>query len=117
MSGVEPNLGLTLFRDREAAAQKLDAAVLDLGQYKRTHAPYSGTSLTSTDGFLPAGLKWRGAGVLQDKRYPKSFGSVPTAIGTITRLACTRLQEAGLSPKPLLAQAGLTVEQIKDRRD
>jgi AraC-like DNA-binding protein len=66
--------------------------------------------------FLPAGLKWCGAGFLQDKRYPTSFGSVPTAIGTITRLACTRLQEAGLSPKPLLAQAGLTVEQIKDRR-
>ena len=54
--------------------------------------------------------------LLQDKRYPKSFGSVPTAMGTITRLACTRLKEAGLSPEPLLAQAGLTVEQIKDRR-
>ena len=54
--------------------------------------------------------------LLQDKRHPKSFGSVPTALGTITRLACTRLQKAGLSPEHLLVQAGLTVEQIKDGR-
>jgi AraC-like DNA-binding protein len=53
---------------------------------------------------------------LKHKLGAKSFGSVPTAIGTVTRLACARLREAGLSPEPLLAQAGLTLEQIKDRR-
>ena len=34
----------------------------------------------------------------------------------LTRLACTRLQEAGLGPVQLLARAGLTIEQIKDHR-
>jgi AraC-like DNA-binding protein len=59
---------------------------------------------------------WRGECFLQHDLEVKSIGSVPTAIGTITRLACARLREAGLSPVPLLAQAGLSVEQINDRR-
>jgi AraC-like DNA-binding protein len=53
---------------------------------------------------------------LLHKLDAKSLGSVPTAMGTITRLACTHLAEAGVSPEQLLAQAGLTVEQIKDHR-
>jgi hypothetical protein len=66
--------------------------------------------------FGRVGSKWFGERFLKHKLGAKSFGSVPTAIGTVTRLACARLREAGLSPEPLLAQAGLTLEQIKDRR-
>ena len=55
------------------------------------------------------------AGFLQHKLDTKSFGSVPTAMGIMTRLACARLKEAGIEPEPLLSQAGLPVEQVRDR--
>jgi AraC-like DNA-binding protein len=44
-----------------------------------------------------------------------AFSSFPTALGGITRLAFARLQAAGIKPEPLLAKAGLVIEQIKDR--
>jgi len=44
-----------------------------------------------------------------------SFSSLPTSTGRITRLACARVQEAGIKLEPLLAEAGLTLEQIKDQ--
>jgi AraC-like DNA-binding protein len=43
------------------------------------------------------------------------FSSFPTVAGGITRLACARVQAAGIEPDPLVAEAGLTFEQIKDR--
>jgi AraC-like DNA-binding protein len=45
----------------------------------------------------------------------RSFSSFPTAMGSITRLACARVQAAGIKPEPILAEAGLTFEQIKER--
>jgi AraC-like DNA-binding protein len=45
----------------------------------------------------------------------KRFGSLPSAAGGISRLACVRAKEAGIDPRPLLDKAGLTVRQIDDR--
>jgi AraC-like DNA-binding protein len=45
----------------------------------------------------------------------KRFGSLPSAAGTITRLACAHLQGAGIDPAPLLRKAGLSLEQIDNR--
>lgn len=44
-----------------------------------------------------------------------SFSSFPTATGGITRLAFARVQAVGIAPEPLVAEAGLTLEQINDR--
>jgi AraC-like DNA-binding protein len=43
------------------------------------------------------------------------FHAVPSATGGIARLVSTRLIDAGIDPAPLLARAGLTVEQIDNR--
>lgn len=40
---------------------------------------------------------------------------VPSAAGGITRLACERLREHGLSPEPLAAKASLTMAEIENR--
>ncbi len=45
----------------------------------------------------------------------KSFGTLPTAIGTVTRLAHAAVRSAGLDPAPLLRKAGLTERQVEDR--
>jgi AraC-like DNA-binding protein len=45
----------------------------------------------------------------------KRFGTLPSAAGVMTRLACARAKEAGIDPKPLLDKAGLTAQQIDDR--
>ena len=41
--------------------------------------------------------------------------AIPSATGNTARLVSTRLIEAGIDPAPLLARAGLTVEQIDNR--
>ena len=51
-----------------------------------------------------------------DAPHEPALHSVPSATGTIARLACARLRSAGLQPEPLLRKAGLRVEQI-DRDD
>jgi AraC-like DNA-binding protein len=43
------------------------------------------------------------------------FHAMPSATGGIARLVSTRLIAAGIDPAPLLAPAGLTVEQIDNR--
>jgi AraC-like DNA-binding protein len=43
------------------------------------------------------------------------FHAIPSATGGTARLVSTRLIEAGIDPAPLLARAGLTVEQIDNR--
>ena len=43
------------------------------------------------------------------------FHAMPSATGGIARLVSTRLIEAGIDSAPLLARAGLTVEQIDNR--
>jgi AraC-like DNA-binding protein len=45
----------------------------------------------------------------------KRLATPPTAGGQITRQACALVKAAGIELPPLLAKAGLTVEQIKDR--
>jgi AraC-like DNA-binding protein len=45
----------------------------------------------------------------------RHFDSFPTAMGILTRLACARVQAAGIKPEPLLTEAGLPLEQVKDR--
>lgn len=45
---------------------------------------------------------------------PVRFQSIPSAGGAITRLVCARLRKAKIPLPPLLAKAGLTVEQIDD---
>jgi len=44
-----------------------------------------------------------------------SLGAIPTAMGTMTRLAYARAQQAGVTLEPLLAKAGLTEGQVLDR--
>ena len=44
----------------------------------------------------------------------KRFGALPSATGTITRLACAQAKAAGVDVAPLLAKAGITQEQIDD---
>jgi len=39
----------------------------------------------------------------------------PLTAGVMTRQACARVAAAGVELAPLLAQAGLTMEQIADR--
>lgn len=53
--------------------------------------------------------------ILHCKLDAAKFSSFPTAIGRIARLARARVQAAGINPEPLLEEAGLTDEQIKDR--
>ena len=43
---------------------------------------------------------------------PKRLHSIPSAGGAITRLVCARIRKARIPLPPLLAKAGLTVEQI-----
>ena len=47
--------------------------------------------------------------------HSKRLGSIPTAMGTIARLAYARAREAGLELEPLLKKADLTHQQIEDR--
>src|SRR5947209_1452948 len=45
---------------------------------------------------------------------PKDLRSVPSATGGIARLACARMQEAGVSMSAVLSEAGLTVAEVND---
>jgi len=42
------------------------------------------------------------------------LGAIPTAMGSLTRLAYARALQAGVAPAPLLAKAGLTEAQMLD---
>jgi AraC-like DNA-binding protein len=44
----------------------------------------------------------------------RHFHTVPSATGSITRLACTRVKAAGIDPDPLLQKARITQQQIDD---
>ena len=46
----------------------------------------------------------------------RRLGTLPTATGAIARLAYACARRAGIDLKPLLQKAGLTYQQIKDRR-
>jgi len=46
----------------------------------------------------------------------KRFGSLPSAAGFLTRLACARVQAAGIELEPLLTKSGLSSRQIRDSR-
>jgi hypothetical protein len=41
---------------------------------------------------------------------------MPSAGGVMSRVACAKLKQAGIGLAPLLRKAGLTVQQIDDRR-
>lgn len=45
----------------------------------------------------------------------ENFRSIPSASGGIARLACARMRELGKDVVPVLARAGLTVEEVDDR--
>ena len=45
----------------------------------------------------------------------KPTGQMPSAAGVISRIACARLEQAGIEVAPLLKQAKLTAQQINDR--
>jgi AraC-like DNA-binding protein len=50
------------------------------------------------------------------KAKAKRFGTLPSAAGVLTRLACARARAAGIDLDPLLRKAGLTCRQIDDDR-
>ncbi len=52
---------------------------------------------------------------MHDVHTPKRLGAIPTAMGTLARLAYARAREAGLELKALLKKAGLTYQEIEDR--
>ena len=43
-----------------------------------------------------------------------SAGRLPSATGTMARLACAQAKVAGVALEPLLKKAGLTLHQIED---
>jgi AraC-like DNA-binding protein len=45
---------------------------------------------------------------------PKRLSATPTTSGIATRLACERVQAAGIEVEPLLKKAGLTKQQVED---
>ena len=51
-----------------------------------------------------------------DDTRPTHIHSIPSATGGVSRLVCDRLRESQIPLPPLLAKAGLTVEQIDDPR-
>jgi AraC-like DNA-binding protein len=46
--------------------------------------------------------------------FAGALSSIPTATGGVARLACARLRDAGIDPAPVIAGAGLTVQEIED---
>src|SRR5579872_7115076 len=50
------------------------------------------------------------------KDLANSFSSIPSAAGGIARLACDRLREAGRELAPVIQSAGLTIDDIEDRK-
>ncbi|HEX5212180.1 MAG TPA: AraC family transcriptional regulator [Pseudolabrys sp.] len=48
------------------------------------------------------------------RRHIAKLGSIPSAAGTLTRLAYTRVKTGGLDPRPFLKSANLTLQQIKN---
>jgi len=44
----------------------------------------------------------------------KRFGAIPSAVGTLTRLACAQARAAGVDVDPLLEKASITQQQIDD---
>jgi AraC-like DNA-binding protein len=46
---------------------------------------------------------------------PRQLGTMPSAGGVMSRVACARLAQAGIAPAPLLQKAGITIQQIEDR--
>jgi AraC-like DNA-binding protein len=56
-----------------------------------------------------------GAGMLTTTQDPASPGHLPSGAGSLTRLACARVQDAGIALAPLLKKAGLNVAQVEDR--
>lgn len=52
---------------------------------------------------------------LQNEAGREPLSTLPTATGTITRLAYECAQQAGIEVLPLLRKAGLTVREIQDR--
>jgi AraC-like DNA-binding protein len=51
---------------------------------------------------------------LMDAARPRSLRTIPSASGSITRLACARLREQGKDVAEILSRAGLTVEAVDD---
>jgi len=45
-----------------------------------------------------------------------SLSSIPSSAGGIARLACNRLREAGIDLAPVMTGAGLTIEDLEDRK-
>ena len=50
------------------------------------------------------------------KDIASGLSSIPSATGGIARLACGRLRGAGIDPAPVMSDAGLTPEDIQDRK-
>src|SRR6185312_14072586 len=44
------------------------------------------------------------------------LSSVPSSTGGIARLACDRLRDAAIDPAPIMFGAGLTIEDVEDRK-
>jgi hypothetical protein len=51
---------------------------------------------------------------MPDSNLATSLSSIPSSAGGIARLACDRMRNAGLDPAPVMASAGLTIEEVQD---
>jgi AraC-like DNA-binding protein len=63
---------------------------------------------------MPRNREYGMAGVVR-KSGLKRFGAVPSVASMMSRLVCARARAAGIDVAPLLAQAGLTAQQIENR--
>ncbi len=63
---------------------------------------------------MPALIRGYERGKLIHDLEPKHVGAIPTATGTVTRLAYEQAQAAGVELEPLLKKAGLTKRQVED---
>jgi Arabinose-binding domain of AraC transcription regulator, N-term len=53
---------------------------------------------------------------MPESNLAPSLSSIPSSAGGIARLACDRLRDAGIDPTPVMAGAGLTAEEVQDRK-
>jgi hypothetical protein len=48
--------------------------------------------------------------------FSSGLSWIPTSTGGIARLACDRLRDAGIDPKPVMLDAGVTIEELQNRQ-
>ena len=91
-------------------------ATLDLGRQRGPSLLSCAKKLTFRAIFTARGERIKNGRRPVDASKVTPIHSIPRAGGGITRLVYARLKESGIPTSPLLAKAGLTIEEIDDRQ-